>query len=268
MHAMTAIRAYGDEFAGSRVLVTGAGTGIGLATAKMFAEHGAKVALLGRRADVLHAAAKDMPGATDVLVLPADVSHEDDVERAYAQILERFGGLDVLVSNAGIEGPVTPVVDMPTADFRALLEVNVIGSFLVIKHALRSMLPARSGVIVNVSSEAGQRGTAMMAAYTASKHALTGLSKSVALEVAATGVRVNSIHPGGVYTEMARRLEEGFLPGEADTARTAFEGATPLGRYAYPEDVAHAALFLASERAACMTGSQLNVDGGRGASGR
>jgi NAD(P)-dependent dehydrogenase (short-subunit alcohol dehydrogenase family) len=253
------------DFTGRSVIITGGAGGIGAATAEAFLRQGARVALVDLFQGALDATVAELSEHGEVIGIRADVSKEDDVTHYVAQTLEAFGRIDVFFNNAGIEGKVKPLVETELADFEKVIAVNVTGAFLGLKHVLPVMTEQGSGSVINTSSEAGLDGSPNTVAYVSSKHGLTGMTKVAALEVATTGVRVNSIHPSGVNTQMVRRLETGF--GGEDTAAAAanFQAAIPMGRYAEPSDIANLVVFLGSDESSFITGAQYRVDGGNGA---
>jgi NAD(P)-dependent dehydrogenase (short-subunit alcohol dehydrogenase family) len=240
------------------VLVTGALTGIGRATALAFAREGATVVVSGRREAEGKALESELHslGAEAAFVL-ADVRHEDDVRSLVEQTAERFGRLDVAVNNAGTEGQPGPLTEQTSDSYAAMFDTNVLGTFLSLKHELRTMQPQGSGSIINVSSTMGERGAANLALYAASKHAVEGLTKSAALEAAAFGVRVNAVAPGPTETAMLDRLTG------TPERKAAFYAAVPLRRGAKPEEIADAIVFLASGKASFMTGQIVRINGGK-----
>jgi NAD(P)-dependent dehydrogenase (short-subunit alcohol dehydrogenase family) len=243
------------------ILVTGALTGIGRATALAFTKEGATVVAAGRReteGKALEAELRAL-GARAVFI-KADVRHEEDVRRLVDETVARFGRLDVAVNNAGTEGKPGPVTEQTPDSYAAMFDTNVLGTLLSLKHELRVMQPQGSGSIVNVSSTMGERGAANLSLYTASKHAVEGLTKSAALEAAASGVRVNAVAPGPTETGMLERLT-----GTPDK-KAAFYAAVPLKRGARPEEIADAIAFLASEKASFITGQIVRINGGKTAS--
>ncbi len=243
------------------VLVTGALTGIGRATALAFARQGDIVVVSGRREAEGSALEAELRGlGTEAAFIAADVRHEDDISRLVDQTVARFGRIDAAVNNAGTEGKPGPVTEQTPDSYAAMFETNVLGTLLSLKHELRVMQPQGSGSIVNVSSTMGERGAANLALYTASKHAVEGLTKSAALEAAAFGVRVNAVAPGPTDTAMLDRLT-----GSPDK-KAAFYAAVPLKRGARPEEIAEAVTFLASARASFITGQIIRVNGGKTAS--
>lgn len=249
-------------------LITGAAGGIGLATARRFIDEGAAgVHLVDRHAEPLARAADELVRASSERAAQvgwsaADVSHTDDMARAVADAEQRFGHLDILFLNAGIEGVVKPIVDYPDEVFDQVLGVNVKGVWLGLKHGFAALERAGGGSVIVTSSVAGLSGTPNVSAYVASKHAVVGLMRVAALEGAPLGIRVNSIHPGPIDNRMMRSIEEGFAPGEAAGAKAGFEASVPLGRYGTNEEVAQVALFLASDEASYVTGAIYTVDGG------
>ncbi|MBL8516080.1 MAG: SDR family oxidoreductase [Betaproteobacteria bacterium] len=241
------------------VLITGALTGIGRATALQFARQGARVAVSGRNADAGAALAAELKslGAADARFVRADVTREADVEQLIADTVKAFGALDVAVNNAGTEGQLAPLAQQTEANYRATFDTNVLGVILSLKHELPVMLRQGAGSIINLSSVAGQVGMAGAGVYVASKHAVEGLTKTAALEVAAAGVRVNAVAPGPVDTPMLHR----FTGGSAD-AKAGLIGMMPAKRGATPDEIAETILFLASDRARYLTGQSIAVDGG------
>ena len=243
------------------VLITGALTGIGRATALAFARDRAHVVVSGRRDEAGHALAEELRAlGAQAEFVHADVRREDDVRNLVERAVARFGRLDVAVNNAGTEGKSGPVTELTEEAFRAMFDTNTLGTLLGMKHELRVMQAQRSGSIVNISSTMGSRGAANMSLYVGSKHAVEGATKSAALEAAAFGVRVNAVAPGPTDTDMLDRLT-----GSAEK-KAAFYKAVPLGRGGTPEEIANAILFVASDKAAFITGQIINVNGGKTAS--
>jgi NAD(P)-dependent dehydrogenase (short-subunit alcohol dehydrogenase family) len=240
------------------ILITGALTGIGRATALAFAKEGATVVVSGRREVEGKALESELRsfGAEAAFVL-ADVRHEDDVRNLVEQAVGRFGQLDVAVNNAGTEGQPGPLTEQTSDSYAGIFDTNVLGTFLSLKHELRVMQPQGSGSVINVSSTMGERGAANLALYAASKHAVEGLTKSAALEAAPFGVRVNAVAPGPTETAMLDRLT-----GTPDR-KAAFYAAVPLKRGAKPEEIADAIGFLASDKASFITGQIIRINGGK-----
>jgi NAD(P)-dependent dehydrogenase (short-subunit alcohol dehydrogenase family) len=202
--------------------------------------------------------ANELRGAgAEAEFIRADVRHEDDVRALVDKTVARFGRLDVAVNNAGTEGAPGPVTEQNAESYASTFDTNVLGTLLSMKHEMRVMLAQGSGSIVNLSSTMGQRGAPNASLYTASKHAVEGLTKSAALEGAASGVRVNAVAPGPVETEMLNRFT-----GSAER-KAATVGNVPLKRAGTPEEIADAILFLASDKATFITGQIINVNGGK-----
>jgi NAD(P)-dependent dehydrogenase (short-subunit alcohol dehydrogenase family) len=240
------------------VLITGALTGIGRATALAFAKEGATVVAAGRHdaeGKVLEAELRGLGG--EAQFIRADVRHEDDVRNLVDRTVAQFGRLDVAVNNAGTEGKPGPVTEQTPDGYAAMFDTNVLGTLLSLKHELRVMQPQGSGSIVNISSTMGERGAANLSLYTASKHAVEGLTKSAALEAAAFGVRVNAVAPGPTETAMLDRLTG------TPEKKAAFFAAVPLKRGGKPEEIADAILFLASAKASFITGQIVRINGGK-----
>ena len=240
------------------ILITGALTGIGRATALAFAKEGATVVVSGRRKAEGKALEEQLRSlGSDAVFTLADLRHEDHVRNLVEQTVGRFGRLDVAVNNAGAEGTPGPLTEQTSESYAGLFDTNVLGTLLSLKHELRVMQPQGSGSIVNVSSTMGERGAANLALYTASKHAVEGLTKSAALEAAPFGVRVNAVAPGPTETAMLDRLT-----GTPDR-KAAFFAAVPLKRGAKPEEIADAIVFLASDKASFVTGQIVRINGGK-----
>ncbi len=239
------------------VLITGALTGIGRATALAFAQNGAKVVVSGRRDEAGHALAAELRAiGTEAEFIRADVRHEADVRALVEQTVARFGRLDVAVNNAGTEGALGPIPDQTEENYRATFDTNVLGTLLSLKHEMRVMLAQGSGAIVNLSSVAGQVGFAGASVYAASKFAVEGLTKSAALEGAAAGVRVNAVAPGPVATDMLDRFT-----GGSEDAKAGFLSMIPARRAATPDEIAQTIVFLAGDQARYLTGQSVAVDG-------
>jgi NAD(P)-dependent dehydrogenase (short-subunit alcohol dehydrogenase family) len=243
------------------VLITGALTGIGRATAIAFADEGARLVVSGRREDTGNALAVEVRGlGAEAEFIRADVRHEDEVSRLVQETVARFGRLDVAVNNAGTEGKPGPVTELTAESYAAMFDTNVLGTLFGLKHALRVMQAQGSGSIVNISSTMGERGSANMSLYAGSKHAVEGITKSAAIEAAAFGVRVNAVAPGPTETAMHDRLTG------APEKKAAFYAAIPLKRAGTPDEVADAITFLASDKARFITGQIIRVNGGKTAS--
>jgi NAD(P)-dependent dehydrogenase (short-subunit alcohol dehydrogenase family) len=239
-------------------LVTGAAMGIGGGIAEHFVKEGARVVIFDIDAERARKKAESLGGAGRALAIQGDVAAEEDVQNAIARTLEEFGSLDVLVNNAGIHAP-KPVADLTSSDWDRQLAVNLKGVFLLCKYAIPH-LRKRPGSIVNISSTQAFISYADHAAYDASKAGVLGLTRALAVEHGPTGVRVNAICPGYIMTPMTERWLAS-LPDPELTMKQA-RAAHPLGRIGTPDDIAEAALFLASDAASFVTGAFLVVDGG------
>ena len=245
------------RFTGKSVLVTGAGSGIGRATAIAFAEEGARVVVCDVSEEGGHATvgtARER-GAEAVFVR-ADVSKSADCAAMVAQAVASYGRLDIAFNNAGINIAVASTADIDESEWARLIAINLTGVFLSMKHEIPAMKRNGAGVIINTASVGGLIGTAGIAPYCASKHGVIGLTRSAALEYIREGIRINAICPGGTRTPM---LETWFSNPEIERAITA---QIPNGRIAAPEEIARAVLFLASDDASFMVGHPLTVDGG------
>ncbi|MFE6054406.1 SDR family NAD(P)-dependent oxidoreductase [Kitasatospora sp. NPDC056446] len=250
------------RFADKSVLVTGGGSGIGRAIALAFAREGARVAVAGRSAAPLAETVELIEQAGGkAVVLTGDVTKGEDAARLVREAVERFGGLDVAVNNAGVFGAAGPVADIDEAEWRWVFDVNVTGTLLAMKHQIGHMRAHGGGAIVNVSSNLGvHRRVRGAAAYLASKAAVTALTRTAALDHIAEGVRINTVSPGAVDTPMSSR------PGEnaADKSER-MRSEVPVGRAGAVEEIAAAVLYLASDEAGYTVGSDLVLDGGSSA---
>jgi NAD(P)-dependent dehydrogenase (short-subunit alcohol dehydrogenase family) len=243
------------------VLITGGLTGIGRAAAVAFAKRGAKVVVAGRRDEAGKALAQELRSlGTEVEFINADVRKEDDIRALVDKTVARFGRLDVAVNNAATEGAVGPITDQTAETFNQTFETNVLGVVLSMKHEVRAMQAQGSGSIINISSTYGHRGAAYASIYVGAKHAVEGITKSVALELAKSGIRVNAIAPGPTDTGMLTRFT-----GTAEN-KAALVKQVPLDRLGLSEEVADGIVFIASDQAKWITGEVLNVDGGMTAS--
>jgi NAD(P)-dependent dehydrogenase (short-subunit alcohol dehydrogenase family) len=240
-------------------LITGGAGSIGLATARAFVAAGARVVIADLDRAALEQAAAEL-GSGSASGCATDVTDPDQVSRAVDETVARYGRLDCAFANAGVFGVVSPVVDYPVDVFDRVMAVNVTGSFLVAKYALAAMEPGGS-LIIN-SSVVGLTSDRGIAAYATSKHAVVGLMRTAAKEMAPKGIRVNTIHPGPIDNTFQHRIEvEAIGASEEESARV-FEQMIPLARHAEPDEIAQAVVFLASDESRFMTGHTLTVDGG------
>ena len=240
------------------VLITGALTGIGRATAIAFAKEGARLVVAGRREDAGQQLTTELRAlGAEAEFIRADVRHEDDVRELVDRTVARFGRLDVAVNNAATEGQVGPITDQTEESYAATFDTNVLGVILSMKHEVRVMQAQGSGSIINISSTYGHEGAAGASVYVGSKHAVEGITKSVALETVKSGVRVNSVGPGPIDTGMLTRFT-GTPENKAALVTT-----VPMDRLGRSEEVANAIVFIASDEASFITGHVLNVDGGK-----
>jgi NAD(P)-dependent dehydrogenase (short-subunit alcohol dehydrogenase family) len=246
-------------------LITGGSGGIGLAIAQRYANEGASVFLTDLNEDKLKKAVQQVgPSKADYLV--ADVTKPEDNQRMVEQCVAKFGGLDIFVANAGIEGTLKPIPEYDLKTFEQVMAVNVTGVWLGLKHAIPAIAKRGGGSIVVMASVAGVIGSPGMSAYIASKHASIGLMRTAALEAAPMGIRVNSINPGPVETRMMESIESQAGGGDAEMGagvRQQFTERIPLKRYARPEEIADLALFLASDESSYITGQTHLIDGGQ-----
>ena len=246
------------EFDKQVVLITGATAGIGYATALAFARQGAKLVVSGRS----QVAGKKLESellelGAEALFVQADISAEDQVSQLVDTCVQRFGRIDIAVNSAGLEGTRGSIMEQTVESYTAAFNANALGTFLCLKHEMRVMSAQKLGAIVNLSSTMGSRGNALAPMYVASKHAIEGFTKSVALEAAQHNVRVNAVAPGPIATEMLDRIAGG-AQNVSMVAST-----IPMNRVGTPDEVADAILFMASPRASYITGQILQVNGGK-----
>ena len=242
------------------VLITGALTGIGRATAIAFAKKGAKLVVAGRRDDAGRELADELRSlGSQADFIHADVRKDDEVRALVDETVARFGRLDVAVNSAGTEGHVGPITDQTAETYAATFDTNVLGVILSMKHEVRAMQGQGSGSIVNISSTYGHEGAAGASVYVGSKHAVEGITKSVALEIAESGIRVNGVAPGPTDTGMLTRFT-----GTPENKAALVTG-VPMGRLGLTQELADGVVFIASDEASFITGHILNVDGGHSA---
>lgn len=245
-----------QDLAGRAAIVTGAARGIGLATARRFLAAGARVMLADVDAQAGEAIRAELAGqGHDVRFAAVDVAREDEVEAMVAATTAAFGGVDVVFNNAGVRGTDAPTADLALAEFERVIGVNLIGPFLVMKHALKTMAPAGKGAIVNNASMLGLVGYRNQAAYTAAKGGVVQLTRTAAVEYATRGIRINCICPGFVEGGLAD-------PARAKELAALARITVPMARLGTVDEVAEVALFLASDRASFLTGAVVAADGG------
>jgi NAD(P)-dependent dehydrogenase (short-subunit alcohol dehydrogenase family) len=256
------------DFNGKVAVITGAGNGIGRQTALAFAARGAKVVVVDRDAPAAERTAGTIQQqGGQARAQTADVTKSAEVQAYVKAALDAYGRIDCFFNNAGIEGKVKPIAEYDEAVFDQVIGVNVKGVFLGLRHVLPVMLKQKAGAIVNTASVAGLVGTPGISAYVASKHAVIGLTKSAAGEVARDGVRINAICPGPIDTRMIHSLESQLNPADPASVGDRYQASLPIGRYGTAEEVANVVLFLCSDLASNITGAQYVVDGGRTATG-
>jgi|TARA_B100000315_G_scaffold247131_1_gene275421 NAD(P)-dependent dehydrogenase (short-subunit alcohol dehydrogenase family) len=250
-----------NRLEGKVAVITGGAGCIGREAGVLFAAEGADVLLVDMDAAALEQAVKEI-GSNRVSYCVADVTSAEDNDAMIATAEERYGGVDVLLANAGIEGDVTPLEEYSEDMFDKVLSVNVKGVFLGLKSAIPAMRKRGGGSIVITSSVAGVRGTPGISAYGTSKHAVVGLMRAAALEYAAENIRVNTVNPSPVETRMMRSIEAGMGGEQAQTVKQELEARIPKQRYAEPDDIARIMLFLAGDESDWVTGSVQMADGG------
>jgi NAD(P)-dependent dehydrogenase (short-subunit alcohol dehydrogenase family) len=248
---------------GRVAVVTGAAGVIGTATMRLLAARGARIVAIDRKPQDLETAIRDLPASAEALAVAADVTSEAEVADYVRAAVDAFGTIDVFYNNAGIEGDVAPITEYSLEIFRKVIDVNVVGVFLGLKHVLPVMLKRNKGSIINTASIAGLIGSPKLAAYSASKHAVIGLTKSAALECAGTGVRVNCVCPGLIESRMLSAIIDGRNPGNAPVPNERVAEPIPARRLGQASEVASIVAFLASDEASYVSGSAYTVDGGR-----
>jgi len=248
---------------GKVAVVTGAAGVIGTATIRLLAERGARIVAVDRREADLKSAIRDLPASAQPLAVTSDVTLEDEVADYVRAATDKFGTIDVFYNNAGIEGEIKSIPDYPLETFRKVLDVNVVGVFLGMKHVLPVMLKQNRGSIINTASIAGLMGSPQIAVYSASKHAVIGLTKSAAWECANTAVRINCVCPGLIDSRMLSTIIAGRNPGNAPVPNDRLVERIPARRLGHASEVASIVAFLASDEASYVSGSAYTVDGGR-----
>ncbi|MFZ7942801.1 SDR family NAD(P)-dependent oxidoreductase [Neobacillus sp. 19] len=251
-----------SKLAGKVAVITGGAGGIGKETAELFLREGAKVVLVGRSEESLNNARAELDSLGEVITVKADVSNEADTIHYVKTAVDHFGKIDIFFNNAGIEGRIAPLIEQTVEEFDEVMNINVRGVFLGLKHVLPVMMEQGSGSIINTASDASWMGYPTLSPYVASKHAVVGLTKTAALEAASKNVRVNSIHPTSVNTRMMRSIEERTYPNRPEQAKEEYTQIIPFGRYAEPIEIAKLVLFLASDDSSFISGSQYRIDGG------
>ena len=256
------------DFKGKVVLITGAGNGIGRASAIGFASRGAKVVIVDRDTAGGEATAGILrQQGGEAMFVPADVTKSAEVQNYVKATLDAYGQIDCFYNNAGIEGAVATTAEYDEDMFDRVIAINVKGVFLGMRHVLPVMIRQGRGAIVNTASVAGLVASPGMPAYVASKHAVIGLTKTAAGEVGRNGIRVNAVCPGPIDTRMIHALEAQLNPDDPASVGARYQGTIPIGRYGTAEEVANLVQFLCSDLASNITGAQYVVDGGRTATG-
>ena len=247
---------------GKVAIITGATGGIGEATAQLFVNEGAKVMLVGRSAEKLKASLERVGHEDSVAHFVADATDEAATMDAVAATVQAFGGVDILFANAGTEGVAKPLQDLTVEEFTHVLQTNVVGVWLAVKHCVAPMQERGGGSIIATTSVAGVIGFPNISPYTASKHAVCGFVKTAALELAESGIRVNAIGPGPIDNRMMRSLEEQMAPDDPGAFHEGIEELVPMKRYGTDQEVANLALFLGSDESSYTTGAVYMIDGG------
>lgn len=245
------------------VLITGGAGGIGMDTAKAFLDEGDTVVLVDVNKEALEKT-KGILNAPEgrVRTIQANVTDEADVANYVKETVDAYGRIDVFFNNAGINGPHKMMTELEKEQFELIMSINVTGVFLGLKHVMKQMAAQGHGSIINTASNAAYIGSAGMAGYIASKHAVAGLTKTAALEAAPHGIRVNAVAPAAIDTQMLTAIQNNISPDDPESAAAAIRQGIPVGRFGTPLEVAQIVLFLASEKSSFVTGSIYNVDGG------
>ncbi len=248
---------------GRVAVVTGAAGVIGAATIRLLAERGARIVAVDRREVDLKAAIEELPASAQALAISADVTDEDEVAGYVRTTIEKFGAIDAFYNNAGIEGEIKPITEYSLETFRKVLDVNVVGVFLGLKHVLPVMRKQNKGSIINTASIAGLMGSPHIAVYSASKHAVIGLTRSAAWECTGTEVRINCVCPGLIDSRMLSTIMQARNGGNAPMPHEKLVERIPARRLGQASEVASIVAFLASDEASYVSGSAYTVDGGR-----
>ncbi len=248
-----------DSLKNKIAIITGGAGGIGIETAKLFLQEGAKVMLVDREEDLLKDEIKKI-ASPNIAYCVADVSNEIDVSRYVSETLKKFQKIDIFFNNAGIEGAFKPIIDYPEAVFDEIIAVNLKGVWLGCQKVVPKM--ENGGSVIITSSVAGLKGFQGLGAYVASKHAVIGIMRVAALEFADRKIRVNTVHPGPVNNRMMRSIEDQISPEDSKIAKENFEKIVPFKRYAESKEIGEMALFLASDKSKYITGTKMVVDGG------
>jgi len=246
---------------GKVTVITGGAGVIGAAAGKLFTDEGAKVVLVDISEDSLNKVAQFIRNENLSYVI-ADVTKEEDTKRYIASVVQKHGRLDVCVLNAGIEGKIARITDLDLREFKKVLDVNILGVMLGIKHAVPEMEKNNEGSIIITSSNSGTQGWAGGAGYVTSKHGIIGLMRVAAMEYGPVGIRVNTINPYAVESRMMRSIEKQANPDAPNKVKESAESINPMKRYGTPEEVAKMMLFLASDESSYCNGGCYNVDGG------
>lgn len=253
------------DFKDKVVLITGAAGEIGKKTAQLFHRNGAKLILVDINKKALEDAIHEL-GLSKCLLVQADVSKEEEVKNYVDQAVEAYGRIDVFFNNAGIAGKLAEITEVKTEDLEKTIDINIKGVFYGLKYVLQVMKKQNNGVVINTSSVAGLNGSLLLSPYSATKHAVIGLTKTAALEVAKHNIRVNAICPSPVDTSLMRELDKEKNPENPEKSRESYSTKVPLGRYATSEEIANLVAFLSSDQSSFITGGSYLIDGGHTAS--
>ncbi|WP_080872605.1 SDR family NAD(P)-dependent oxidoreductase [Oceanobacillus timonensis] len=247
------------------ILITGAAGEIGKKTAQLFHRKGARLALVDIDKKALEDATHEL-GLKNCLLIQADVAKEKEVKNYVQQTIGAYGNIDVFFNNAGISGKLAEITEVKTENLEKSIDINIKGVFYGLKYVLQIMKRQNDGVVINTSSVAGLNGSLFLAPYSATKHAVIGLTKTAALEVAKYNIRVNAICPSPVDTELMSELDKEKNPENPKKARESYSKKIPLGRYATSEEIANLVAFLSSDQSSFITGGSYLIDGGHTAS--